>query len=428
MSEITLRPAKLRGQVCVPPSKSLAHRMIICAALADGVSHVSPIQPSQDVLAMLDGMAALGAQCRLEGDVAVIRGVGAARRSEPVEICCRESGNTLRFLFPLSLTLGVGAHLTGAPGLAARPMTPYFDICARQGIECVRDAGDGLSLRTRGRLTAGTYRVPGNISSQFITGLLLALSVLEEDSEILLTTPLESTAYVDLTLDAMRAFGVAVEPLDGGYRVRGGQKYVARDVSVEGDYSHAANFLCAAALGSDVAVTGLNPDSFQGDRQAVAVLRRMGADVRFEAGAYRFHPAPLHGVDVDVSEIPDVAPVLALTCALAEGRSVIRNAGRLRFKECDRFSSTVEAIRILGGRVRADGDDIVIDGVTQFPGGCLCPCHNDHRMAMLYGIAATRCEQPITLDSRECVNKTYPGYWLDYAALGGRIAPENDPT
>ncbi|MDO4357295.1 MAG: 3-phosphoshikimate 1-carboxyvinyltransferase [Clostridia bacterium] len=421
MSEITLIPAKLRGAVTVPPSKSLAHRMIICAALADGVSRVSPIQPSQDVLAMLEGMAALGADCRLEGDVAVIRGVGADRKSEPVDICCRESGNTLRFLFPLSLTLGAGAHLTGAPGLAARPMTPYFDICERQGIVCERGEGPELSLRTRGRLSAGIYRVPGNISSQFITGLLLALSALEGDSEIHLTTPLESTAYVDLTLDAMRSFGVAVEILDGGYRVRGGQAYTARDVTVEGDYSHAANFLCAAALGSDVAVAGLNPDSYQGDRQAVAVLRRMGADVRFSDGAYRFTPAPLHGVDVDVSEIPDVAPVLALTCALAKGRSVIRNAGRLRFKECDRFAATVEAIDLLGGQVRADGDDIVIDGVAQFRGGCTCPCHNDHRMAMLYGVAATRCEQPITLDSRECVNKTYPGFWTDYAALGGRL-------
>ncbi len=420
MSEITLTPARLRGTATVPPSKSLAHRMIICAALADGVSRVSPIQPSQDVLAMLEGMAALGAECRLEGDVAVIRGVGAARKPEPVAIDCRESGNTLRFLFPLSLTLGTGARLTGAPGLAARPMGPYFDICAQQNIACERGEGPALSLRTRGRLSAGTYHVPGNISSQFITGLLLALSVLDEDSEIRLTTPLESTAYVDLTLDAMRSFGVAVEVLEGGYRVRGGQKYAARDATVEGDYSHAANFLCAAALGCDVAVGGLNPDSFQGDRQALSVLRRMGADVRFADGAYRFAPAPLHGVSVDVSEIPDVAPVLALTCALAEGRSAIRNAGRLRFKECDRFAATIEAINLLGGHARADGDAIVIDGVASFRGGCTCPCHNDHRMAMLYGVAATRCERPIVLDSRECVNKTYPGFWADYAALGGR--------
>lgn len=421
MAQITLHPARLSGTVTVPPSKSLAHRMIICAALADGVSRISPIQGSEDILATMDGMRALGAECRLEGNVAVIRGVGKARQTTPVEINCRESGSTLRFLFPLSLTLGVGAHFTGAPGLAVRPLTPYQAICTELGLEYSHAALPELSADVRGTLPAGRYEIPGNISSQFITGLLLALSMADGDSEIVLTTPLESTAYVDLTLDAMASFGVHVDVTAAGYRIRGGQTYTARDAVVEGDYSQAANWLCAAALGNDIAVAGLNPDSFQGDRGILNVLRDMGAGIAVKDSAFRVHADALHAVEVDVSNIPDIAPVIALTCCFAKGTSRIFNAGRLRIKECDRLSATVQAINAMGGRAEERPDEIIVHGTGTLPGGNLCACFNDHRMAMLHAVAATCCEKPLTLDSRECVRKSYPGFWEDFASLGGTI-------
>lgn len=421
MAEITLLPGKLSGTITVPPSKSLAHRMIICAALADGESRISPIQGSEDILATLDGMRALGAECRLEGDTAIIRGAGARRQTAPVEICCRESGSTLRFLVPLSMTLGVGAHFTGAPGLAVRPLTPYRTICESVGAEYSHQALPELSAHVRGSLPAGRYEVPGNISSQFITGLLLALSVTGGDSEIVLTTPLESTAYVDLTLDAMASFGVKVNITPNGYFIPGGQTYTARDAIVEGDYSQAANWLCAAALGSDISVAGLNPDSFQGDRGILDVLRAMGAEIGYSGGAFRVRADRLRAVDVDVSDIPDIAPVIALTCCFAEGTSHIRNAGRLRIKECDRLSATVEAINAMGGCAEEHADEMIITGTGSLRGGNICACRNDHRMAMLHAVASTRCEQPLTLDSRECVRKSYPHFWNDFAAVGGKF-------
>lgn len=421
MAEITLIPTRLSGTVTVPPSKSLAHRMIICAALAEGESRISPIQGSEDILATMDGMCALGADCRMHGDTAVIRGIGNKRLTEPAEINCRESGSTLRFLFPLSLTLGVGAHFTGAPGLAVRPLTPYQTICAERGLEYSHAALPELSADVRGTLTAGRYEVPGNISSQFITGLLLALSVADGDSDIVLTTPLESTAYVDLTLDAMASFGVHVNVTADGYHIPGGQKYIARDAVVEGDYSQAANWLCAAALGNDIAVAGLNPDSFQGDRGILTALRDMGATVSMQEGAFRVQADKLRAVDVDASNIPDIAPVIALTCCFAEGTSRIYNAGRLRIKECDRLAATVEAINTMGGHAEERAEEIIVHGTGELPGGNLCACHNDHRMAMLHAVASTRCEKPLTLDSRECVRKSYPGFWEDLSALGGQI-------
>lgn len=420
MTPITLTPARLSGTVAVPPSKSLAHRMIICAALADGESRISPIQPSEDILATMDGMRALGASCRLEGNVAVIRGVGRRRQTKPVEIPCRESGSTLRFLFPLSLTLGVGAHFTGAPGLAVRPLTPYQSICAERGLEYHHAALPELSADVRGTLPAGRYEVPGNISSQFITGLLLALSVVDGDSEIVLTTPLESTAYVDLTLDAMASFGVHVDVTAEGYSIRSGQTYTARDAIVEGDYSQAANWLCAAALGNDIAVAGLNPNSFQGDRGILTVLRDMGATITTQNGVFHVHADNLRPTEVDVSNIPDIAPVIALTCSQAEGTSRLFNAGRLRIKECDRLSATVQAINAMGGHAEERGDEIIIHGGA-LTGGNPCDCHNDHRIAMLYAIASTRCQHPLMLDNRECVRKSYPGFWEDFALLGGKI-------
>lgn len=421
MAEITLHPAKLHGTVTVPPSKSLAHRMIICAALAEGVSHISPIQGSEDILATMDAMRALGADCRLEGDIATITGVGDSRKTEPAEINCRESGSTLRFLVPLSMTVGVGAHFTGAPGLAVRPLTPYQTICAEHGLEYSHAALPELSADVRGKLPAGKYSVPGNISSQFITGLLLALSVADGDSEIVLTTPLESTAYVDLTLDAMQAFGVKADITETGYYIRGGQKYTARDAIVEGDYSQAANWLCAAALGNDVTVAGLNPDSFQGDKGILTVLRDMGATIGYSGGSFHVHADTLRPVEVDVSNIPDIAPVIALTCCFAQGVSRIYNAGRLRIKECDRLTATVQAINAMGGHAFETADEIIVHGSGKLAGGNLCACRNDHRMAMLHAVASTRCEKTLILDSRECVRKSYPHFWNDFAALGGNI-------
>ncbi len=413
-------PSTLKGSVCVPPSKSLAHRAIICAALSDGACRLSPIDFSDDIRATLGGMSAMGVKAHsVSGDVLTIEGGGA-----PIdwpEIDCIESGSTLRFLMALSLVRTGGAAFIGKGKLGERPMKPFEAICAAQGVSFEQKSVHPMRIELTGQLSAGDYFLPGNVTSQFATGLLFSLPLLDGDSRIRFDSVPESIGYIHLTMDAMKAFGVTARwESDTVLFIPGNQRYSARDYVVEGDYSQAAVFLCAGALGADVLVEGLDMASHQGDAAVLDILRSMGAEIVAENGGLRVRCENLHGATIDVSDCPDIAPILALTAALANGETQVINAGRLRFKECDRLHATVELINALGGHAQEFEDGMRIVGVKKFAGGCNVSSYGDHRMAMLLSIAALHCEQPIEIDNSACVSKSYPNYWRDYNALGGR--------
>jgi 3-phosphoshikimate 1-carboxyvinyltransferase len=405
------------GIITPPPSKSVSHRALICAALAGGekaIGRIKNLGVSDDIDATRRGIAAI-----LAGD---------ADRA----IDCGESGSTLRFLIPLAGLDGREWVFACKGRLAERPLGPYEAVFRACGGELKLV---GSEVRVRGPLRPGLFELPGDVSSQFVTGLLLALPLLDGDSEIRITTPLESADYVRLTADVQQSFGVEIneagEGGDGvfnferitGWRVRGGQSYRSVKYTVEADWSQAAYFLCAGALGRRVAVAGMSPGSLQGDMRILGILKEAGCDVDAEM---RLIPkrdtatvralAPhdgLRAVTVDASDIPDlVPPVAALACCLP-GTSRIENAGRLRLKESDRLAALAHELGAIGAEIREDGDALVINGREQLAGG-RADAHGDHRIAMALAVAAIGCGEPVELTGWESVRKSYPGFWDDF--------------
>lgn len=403
---VTITPAALRGTVTPPPSKSQAHRLIIAAALSDGFCKLSNVDLSEDIQATLRCMRTLDADASADGTI--IRGadlVDGHEEPAPEVMDCGESGSTLRFLIPVALALKGGGKFTGHGRLMERPQGPYFALFREKGI--FYEQKDGV-LTVRGKLTPGIYTLPGNVSSQFITGLLYALPLLEGDSQIVLTTDLESQGYVDMTLDALERFGVKAE-YDGKrtFRVPGNQYYQHQNLAIEADWSNAAFWYGASFLGCPVEIGGLDPNSVQGDRAIAGFYEQMRGKDRLE---------------LDVSQCPDLVPPLAAMAALRAGETTaIVNAGRLRIKESDRLAAVTEVLNALGARVEEHEDHLVIRGREKLAGGVAVSGHNDHRIAMMAAIAAIRCEKPVTITGAECVKKSYPRFWEDYRRLGGEL-------
>jgi 3-phosphoshikimate 1-carboxyvinyltransferase len=430
MSAIRIYPCALRGRIAAPPSKSAAHRALICAALSEGVSHLEAAGYSDDIEATLDAVAALGAVAVREGENLSVTGISPAAGAQapcgmlPL-IDCNESGSTLRFLIPVALAVTGGGRFTGRGNLGARPLGPYLEIFARQGIECTRRTEGGrLDMTLKGRLTPGHFSLPGNVSSQFVSGLLFALPLLEGDSTVELTTPLESEGYLDMTLAALGDFGVRVSRPDRGrFEIPGGQRFQSRRRRIEGDYSQAAFFLAAGAMGSALEVEGLDPDSLQADRAMLEALTRMGAGIRRDGESVSASAGrgELKGALLDGAQCPDIVPILAAAASVAEGRTEITGSARLRLKECDRLQAVSRELCRLGASVKERADGLEIEGQKMLPGGVRVSSHRDHRIAMTLAVAATRCRDPIELEDPECVAKSYPGFWADYAMLGGRF-------
>ena len=392
--DVTMTPARLAGTVTPPASKSQAHRAVLALALSEGRGALPNLSPSQDIRATQDCVAALRT------------GRPAGEDGLPV-LDCGESGSTLRFLIPVALALRGGGHFTGRGRLMERPQGPYFDIFDAKGISY--EQRDGV-LTVRGTLPAGEYRLPGNVSSQFVTGLLYALPLLDGDSEIVLTTPLESRDYVAMTLDVLEQFGVRVENQHyERFRVPGRQRFRARDFSIEADWSQAAFWYAAHLLGSNVKIEGLNAFSVQGDMVIAAHYARLSR---------------LGDVTIDVSQCPDLVPPLAAMAAVREGATGLTNAARLRIKESDRLATVTEVLNTMGAAVEEFPDSLTIHGKPCLSGGVTVDSHNDHRIAMMAAIAATRCERPVTITGAECVAKSYPTFWVDYEKLGGRLIKE----
>ena len=417
MSDITLSPSRLVGQVTVPPSKSDVHRAIICAALAKGVSVISPVSFSKDIRATIGCAEALGAKITVDGNTVTVDGTDFLSVSSAHLDCC-ESGSTLRFFVPVAAAGGVEAEFVGQGKLPQRPIGIYLDCLPKNGVDCETEGG--LPLKINGKLQSGEYRLPGNISSQFITGLLFALPILDGDSKIILTSPLESSGYVDMTLKAMKSFGVEVQAEEQAYIIKGNQSYKPCRYTCEGDWSQAAFFMAAGALGGEITVNGLNLSSAQGDRECAEIFKRFGADVELQDSSVSVKPNRLHGIKIDARQIPDLVPALAVTAAFAQGETVIYGAERLRIKECDRLEAVCSGINNIGGCAVQTEDGLIIKGKQALSGG-KCEGYNDHRIVMAMSVAALRCENSVTITDRESINKSYPNYFEDYKMLGGII-------
>lgn len=423
MQDIKVENSKLKGIVKVPPSKSMAHRAIICAALGSGVSIIENIDYSDDINATIDGMIALGAYIKKAGDRLTITGAfnKENKRNAVRTIDCNESGSTLRFLVPVSLLFDGMTKFVGRGNLGKRPLDTYYNIFKNQGISYSTVDGK-LSLKIKGLLSSGEFTLPGNISSQFITGLLFTLPLLEGDSKIIISTELESKGYIDLTLSCMRDFGISIENNDyKEFVIKGNQGYVSRNYRVEGDYSQGAFYLCADALGSEVEIKDLRLDSLQGDKEVIEILERMGAKFNYGANLSCKNQNELVSTLIDGSQCPDIIPVISLVAALSKGRTEIINAGRLRIKECDRLRAIVTELNKLGAKIEEKEEGLVIHGVQELEGGVEVWSWKDHRIAMTLAIAATRCKKPIIIKDYDCVAKSYPRFFEDYKMLGGDI-------
>lgn len=395
MSRAVIESSALFGTLGAVPSKSAAHRMAICAFLS-GESEVRGLGKSEDIEATLGALEAISAG----KDV----------------INCGESGSTLRFLIPVAAALGKAVTFTGRGRLPERPIGEYLRLLPEHGVKC--ESKGGLPLKISGRLTSGRYEIEGNISSQYITGLLLALPLLDGDSEIVLVSPLQSKPYVEMTLGVMRLFGVEAEEGESGYFIKGNQKYNKTSCTVEGDWSQAAFFLAGGALTGEVTLTGLDINSAQGDKRIVEIMKRFGAVITVGENSVSVKKSGLSGIEVDVSDIPDMVPAIAVLAANAKGKTVITGAERLRIKESDRIKSITENLKKMGVEVneRPDGMDITGSRLK----GAKLDGFNDHRIVMAFSIAALCAEGKTVITDAMSVNKSYPEFFSDYRSLGGK--------
>ena len=403
----TVSPASLCGTLDVIPSKSASHRAVMMAALCREETRLAPLQRSRDI----------------EATLACAKALGLGRHDTPQglrTLDCGESGSTLRFFIPLALDGRGPVRFVGHGRLMQRPLSVYEQLFIPRGVRWTL-GGDALTVE--GRLQSGEFALRGDVSSQVITGLLLALPLLPGDSVIRITTAFESRAYVELTRRIQASFGVASRWADERtLLVPGGQTPVSPgSFAIEGDWSHAAFYLVAGALGKAGPLTlrNLDMDSTQGDRAIVSILRGMGARIEETAHGLTVFPSALHGAQVDVTQVPDLVPVLAVAMAGAQGESRITGAARLRIKESDRLSAIAGALGACGAEIAELPDGLVIRGGQPLHGASVEGC-NDHRIVMAMAVAAALCDGEITISDAEAVAKSAPAFWQEYASLGGQ--------
>lgn len=415
MNQIVL-PGARTGEVRVPASKSQAHRLLICAALGREAVTIRCSGISKDIAATIDCLNALGAEIRISGDCIQVKPIEAA----PAALCrlpCGESGSTLRFLIPVVGTLGAKAVFRMEGRLPQRPLHPLDAVLTAHGMT-LRQEGD--LLYCEGQLTAGEFSLPGNVSSQYISGLLMALPLLDAPSTLTVTGVLESAAYVTMTEDTLRRGGVRLRRTENVWQISGGQRPAfPAALAAEGDWSNAAFFLCMGALSDEgVTVRGLDMTSSQGDRAVLNILAAMGAKVTVDGDAVTVRRGTPTGADIDAGPIPDLIPVLCVAAAGAVGDTHIFNAGRLRLKESDRIRTTAALLTALGGAVEEQPAGLIVHGTGHLSGGT-ADASGDHRIAMSAAVAACICNDPVTVQGSECVSKSYPRFWEDLQALKG---------
>lgn len=409
----TVAPGPRAGVIQIPASKSQAHRMLICAALSREPSRLILDGFSADIEATMQCLEALGARCEETANGLSVTPVGVCPAQARLDV--GESGSTLRFLLPVLGALGVQAEIRMHGRLPERPLSPLWEVLEAHGMRLQQD---GTILHTDGQLIAGDYSLPGNVSSQFISGLLFALPLLGGNSTLTVTGALQSARYVSMTEQALAEAGILTKKDGPVWQIGGGQRYASPAVqTVEGDWSNAAFFLCMGALSAiGVTVTGLNSTSLQADRAITEILVRFGAELTVSEDAVTVRRGVLHGITLDAGPIPDLVPVVSCLAALCDGETRVENAARLRLKESDRLQTTAALLSALGGSVRELPDGLIISGRGRLSGGTADAC-GDHRIAMSAAMAACGCEGPVTVSGSECVAKSYPAFWEDFASL-----------
>lgn len=443
--DAVVAPGPLAGALPAIASKSIAHRVLICAAFSDGPTHIDCDTTSADIDATAACLRELGANVHRTRRGFFVQ--PACRIGDAPLLDCGDSGSTERFLLPVAAALGRGISLTGHGRLANRPLSPLYEELVRHGAELSEQGA--FPLHVGGRLSGGRFELPGNVSSQFVSGLLLAAPLLVEGVQAAVAKPVESRSYIDLTIDALALFGVRVqvedEPEQTVFSVEPGAVLATPGIArVEGDWSNTAFWLAAGALsrapepaetltatcadGSGlpvvgVALSGLEPRSSQGDRAIVGILRSLGARVDWEDGVVTACTGRLAGAVIDVADCPDLVPPVAAVASCAAGETRIVNAGRLRLKESDRLVTVSEGLAALGADIRIEGDSLVITGRENLDGGTV-DAADDHRIAMMAAVAATRCTGPVRIIGAQAVAKSYPGFFEDLARLGGHVEME----
>lgn len=393
----------------------MAHRAILAAMLANQPCVVDNVCLSADIKATLASAKALGKEYTYcDGKVFF----GAKKQVDNVVINANESGSTLRFLMPICGALGVTTTFVGQGKLPQRPYNILADAMTKNGVEF--DKKEGLPLTINGKLQSGIYNIAGDVSSQYITGLLYALPLVDGDSEIVLTSPLQSKGYVDMTLCVLNDFGIEIGQTANGYKIKGNQQYKAKDFVVEGDWSNGAFWLVAGALNNGITVTGLDTNSLQGDKEILSVLKKMGAKIVEKQNEIIVEKSTLTGVEVDVSQIPDLAPILSVALACAKGKGKITNASRLKIKESDRLQAINDNLNAVGIKTLLGNDWVEIVGSQNITGG-IANGFNDHRVVMSMAVLSTQTQNGITTSDAHAINKSYPDFLDIFTAHGGKV-------
>ena len=416
---VKIYPSKCSGEIKIPSSKSMGHRAIICASLANGKSIISNLDYSDDILATIDGMRKLGANIQCEKDRLIIEGIENFDSLKENIIDCNESGSTLRFFIPIFSLTEEKISFIGKNRLLKRPQKIYEKIFKEQNLYYFQDED---KIEIEGKIKAKEYFIDGNISSQFISGLLFTLPLLEENSIININPPFESASYIDLTMEVLKEFGITINKVTPlRFEIQGGQKYIAKDYKVEGDFSQLAFFAVLGALNNNLKCIGVNLNSKQGDKAIIDILKKSGVKIEEIEEGYLIHKGKVKGCEIDLGDCPDLGPILNVLAMYGEGEFKIFNAGRLRLKESDRISAMEEELKKIGVEIETTEDEIKILGKKNYLGNIEVFGHKDHRIVMSLAIAGTMLEKPIIIDGAEAVEKSYPKFFQDLESLNIKI-------
>lgn len=417
--KVKIYPSKFAGEVVIPPSKSMSHRAIICASLANGTSTISNVAYSDDIKITIEGMKQLGAKITCLKDSVIVKGIKTFNSMKNDTVFCNESGSTLRFFIPIFSLCDKQISFTGRNRLLKRPQTIYEDIFKAQSIDYLQD---DEKIQIGGKLHPAHYELKGDVSSQFISGLLFTLPLLEADSTIHIKEPYESRSYVDLTLQMLHLFGIKADYSDANTLViPGNQHYVAHDYTIEGDYSQLAFFAVLATINNDLKCLGITHNSLQGDKQIISILKNAGANISEIENGYLIKKASLQGSEIDLKDCPDLGPILTIMAMYTNGKTRIYNAQRLRYKESDRIAAMEEELNKCGVSITTSEGEIIIHGANHYRCNESLSGHKDHRIVMSLSVAATLFNQPIIIEEAQAINKSYPTFFDDLQKLGCKV-------
>lgn len=416
--DIKVFPSKVAGSISVPASKSVVHRALIASALSDGTSIIDCVDLNEDILATIKALKALGAKISIDKRMITVKGFIMNKTLDQVEINAKESGSTMRFIIPLASYIADKVILSGTERLMERPLNVYKKIYDKQNLSFE----DGSIKKIKGRLKAGKYQVDGSVSSQFISGLMFILPILDQDSTIEILEPFESKPYVDLTIELLNSFGIKIKSFDKTYFIKGKQKYKPHNLKAEKDFSQAAFFMILGAINSEITINNLNMKSAQGDRQLIDFLKSLNVKIKTTKDSITVYKSELASGVLDLADTPDLGPILCVMALFSKNYIRLENVGRLRIKESDRLSVMKCQLEKIGAKVKLEKNSITIYRLDNFiDQEIVVSGANDHRIVMAMAILATVVKKPLIIKKAEAINKSYPNFFKDLKTLGVKV-------